>query len=372
MRDSTSSSSASSANAASLERVVSTEATGGWFARLATLRLRRREALRRVTPAPAASGRTETERADAAVRAACVKCALTGAASGGVTSAAELLTAETKGLIAIATVPTAILAIGGEMLFTAAVHLDLTFDLAEIFGVPIENDPTTFWWLYALAFGATEHDKGTNDPGRRLVERVLQLTGDEVADKIGAKLLGDSVISNVVPGVAIAASSISNWVETRRLGETVQQAMLYHRAFHDALRDAQHRCAPHRGLLAEGQWFLFTADGRLSSEETFTLASLLRSFSPAERTEVLGRFVEDDYDWLQRLGALPEGERDDFFQALEVAATVDEVVSLPERRILRSAARILGRTYDDAKIGRMVKQFDEVGVLKPKRHHAAA
>jgi hypothetical protein len=372
MQDTTSSSSAPSVDAASVERVASSGAASGWFARLATLRLRRREALRRGKAPPAATGRTETERADAAVRAACVKCALTGAASGGVTTAAELLTAETKGLAALATVPAAVLAIGGEMLFTAVVRLDLTCDLAEIFGVPIENDPTTFWWLYALAFGATQHDEGTNDPGRRLVERVLHLTGDEVADKIGSKLVGESVLRNVVPGVAIAASSVSNWVMTRHLGETMQQAMLYHRAFHDALRDAQYRCAPHKGLLAEGQWFLFTADGRLSPEETFTLASLLRSFAAAERTEVLARFVDDDYDWLQRLGELPESERDEFFHALEVAATVDELVSLPERRILRAAARILGRTYDDARIGRMVKQFDEVGVLTPKGHHTAA
>jgi hypothetical protein len=50
---------------------------------------------------------------------------------------------------------------------------------------------------------------------------------------------------------------------------------------------------------------------------------------------------------------LPENERDDFFQALEVAATVDDLVSQPERRILRGAARVLGRTYDGTRTSAM-------------------
>lgn len=91
------------------------------------------------------------------------------------------------------------------------------------------------------------------------------------------------------------------------------------------------------------------------------------AFASEERAEVLARFVDDDYGWLQRLGQLPESERDDSLHALEIAATVDEVVSLPERRILRAAARNLGRTYDDARIGRMVEQFEQVGVLKTMR-----
>jgi hypothetical protein len=363
-----------SANEAWLPRISpidSVEGEDGWFARLAAARIRRHEALRRRGVPLTATGAAEVELAHAAIRKACVKCALTGAASGSVTTAAELLTAESKGLAALATVPAAVLAIGGEMVFRAVVHLDLTCDLADIFGVPIEGDKAAPWWLYALGFGAADHEEGTSDPGRRLVEKMLRLTGDDVASKIGSKLLGESVLRNIVPCAAIATSSIANWTMTRRLGDTVQRSMLYHRAFRDALSDAERRCAAHQGLLAEGQWFLFTADGRLSPEETLTLASLLHTFASEERAAVLARFVEDDYDWLQRLGQLPENERDDFLHALEVAAAVDEVVSLSERRILRAAARNLGRTYDDARIGRMVEQFEQVGVLKTKRQHAA-
>jgi hypothetical protein len=353
-------------------RVEDTDGGGGWFAWLAAARLRKRAALRRTGVAVPATGRTEAERAQTAIRVACVKCALTGAAAAGVTTTAEVFTAECEGLSALATVPTAMLAIGGEMVVRAAVHLDLTCDLAEIFGVPFDDDGADFWRLYALVFRTADHADGTSDPGRLLVENVLNLQGDDVAESIGSKLLGESILRNIVPVAAIATSSFANWAMTRRLGDTVQRSMRYRRAFRDAMRTASCRCATHGGLLAEGLWFLFTADGRLSPEETAALASLLRTLAPDAAAEVTARFVEDDYDWLKRLDQLPESERDDFLHALEVAATVDKVVSLPERKILRGAARALGRGYDEARIRRMVQQFDEVGVLETRERDGLA
>ena len=124
-------------------------------------------------------------------------------------------------------------------------------------------------------------------------------------------------------------------------------------------------------MLAEGLWFLFSADGRLSPEETGVLAYLVRLLPADEQAAVMARFVEDEHDWLQRLGELPENERDDFFHALEIAATVDKVVTQPERRILRGAARALGQKYDDARIERMVTDFGDVGVLRGARARRA-
>src|SRR5271154_7005943 len=92
-----------------------------WFGRLASAYLARR--LARAHVAHTKDTPTESERARAAIRAACVKCALTGAASGTLTTVAELVTAETGGLAAIATVPVAGVTVGGEMVFRAIVHL---------------------------------------------------------------------------------------------------------------------------------------------------------------------------------------------------------------------------------------------------------
>ena len=336
-----------------------------WFGRLASAYLAKRLARAHVTPS--ADAATESERAKAAIRAACVKCALTGAASGTLTTAAELLTAETGGLAAIATVPVAALAVGGEMVFRAVVHLGLTCDLAEIFGVPFDaTDRTAFWRLCALAFGIRSVGDGSADLGQQLVKSMLH-PDEDVGSNIGSMLLSESVLRNIVPVVAPVTSSVASWRMTRRLGDTVSSYMRYHRAFRDEMLEVGYRCAAHFGLLAEGLWFLFSADGRLSAEETGVLAYLVRLLPADERAAVMARFVEDEHDWQQRLAELPENERDDFYHALEIAATVDEVVTLPERRILRGAARALGQKYDDARIEQMVTDFGAVGVLRGAR-----
>jgi len=351
-----------------ISRFTAVDAPGvdhSWFGRLASAYLARRLARARV--ASDAATIAESERAKTAIRSACVKCALTGAASGTVTTAAELLTAETGGLAALATVPVAALTVGGEMVFRAVVHLGLTCDLAEIFGVPFDaRDRTAFWRLCALAFGISSDGDGSADLGQQLVKSMLQ-PDQGVGSSIGSMLLSESVLRNIVPVVAPVTSSAASWRMTRRLGETVSSYMRYHRAFRDEMLEVGYRCEAHFGLLAEGLWFLFSADGRLSPEETAVLAYLVRLLPADERPLVMARFVEDEQEWQQRLTELPENERDDFFHALEIAATVDKVVTLPERRLLRGAARVLGRKYDDARIAQMVKDFGDVGVLRGAR-----
>ena len=116
-------------------------------------------------------------------------------------------------------------------------------------------------------------------------------------------------------------------------------------------------------LLVEGLWFLFVSDGSLSPEETAVIAGLLRKMDPAARDAVQKRFTDDENEWLSRLPILDPDEREPFLHALEVAAAVDKIVSLPEQKILGRAARRLGRDLDMERIDRMVREFETVGVL---------
>ena len=111
-------------------------------------------------------------------------------------------------------------------------------------------------------------------------------------------------------------------------------------------------------------WFVFTADGKLVPEEVACLAKLLHKLPPEARHAVTHRFVEDELDWTERLArGVPEGSRDAFLHALEVAAAVDKEVDVPERKILRRAARALGRDFDFKRVERMMAEFEERGVL---------
>lgn len=170
---------------------------------------------------------------------------------------------------------------------------------------------------------------------------------------------------NIVPVLGIASSAVTNYMVTRRLGDTLRRYMRYQRAMHDALVEADEMCAGHLDLLVEGMWFIFAADGKLAPEEVACLAHQLQKLDPIARSAVTSRFVEDETDWKDRIAVqLPEAMRDGFLHALEVAAAVDKEVGLPERKILRRAARALGRELDMERINKMISDFEEHGFLK--------
>ena len=58
----------------------------------------------------------------------------------------------------------------------------------------------------------------------------------------------------------------------------------------DALKDAELKCATVMDLLIEGMWYIFTADGHLSPEESACLAHRLDDMPVEERRKVIARF----------------------------------------------------------------------------------
>lgn len=339
---------------------------GGWYTKLVAHYLKR-NAAKVAERAALAEGETASARAISAIRWACVKSAISGAASGAVSTGATIFTAETEGLGAIVAGPVAALAIGAEMIFRALLHVELTCELAAIQGVEFDpDDDDDLWRLYALAFGTHGHEAGSEDPGKQLVTEVSHLEGEQVGEKIGRRVLGESVMRNIVPVLGIFTSAITNYRMTRRLGDTVRRYMRYQHALDQEGSHATAACRAQLDLLIEGMWFIFSADGKLTPEEAAFLGHMLRKLDPFERRAVIARFVEDELDWTVRIKTeVPEAQRDLFMHVLEVAAAVDKEVGLPERKILRRAARSLGREFSEKRVQDMITELEETGVLAP-------
>lgn len=336
----------------------------GWFNRLLAWHLARRGG-RLASPH---SDAAESVQARSLIRRACLKAAASGAAAGSVATFASVLTAQSDGFAAVLTVPVAATAIAVEMGFRTIVHVDLACDLADVFEVPYDfADPDELFRLYALVFNTAGHDERSEDRGRARVHDLMSQESEEVGERLGNRVLGESVARNLLPVIGIASSAITNYLVTRKLGDTVRRYMRYRRALHDALEHATEVCKDHLDLLVEGVWFVFSADGKLSPEEVGALAHLLEKLPPAQRAVVETRFVEDELEWADRIEVLPESARDDFLHALEVCAAVDKHVGLPERKVLRRAAHHLGRPFDPQRLDKMIAEFADYGVLRETR-----
>jgi hypothetical protein len=328
--------------------------SGSWFSKLVLLYLRRHaaEPPRAVDPALPLSVQAER-----LIRRASVRSTLTGLAAGTTSTGAALITLNFGGLGAVVGVPATAGALLGEVLYRAVLHLDLTCALADLHGVRFRADePWDLMRLYALVFGGD--DGPLPGTAGALLDQVVKLSGDDMALRLGTKLLGQALRRSGVPVVGIATSAYQNHQLTRKLGATVLYYVRFQRALLGALGEGLVALGPDADLLIEGVWFVLTADGQLRPEEAATLDWLLRQRPTAERASIRQRFVEDDAGWLARLEQAPEGARDRLLETLVVAASADGTTSLPERRVLRHAARALGREFDPAAAERLSKARD--------------
>jgi hypothetical protein len=328
--------------------------SGSWFSKLVLLYLRRRAA---GAPQPRDPSVPLSVQADRLIRRASVKSTLTGAAAGTTSTGAALITLNLGAIGAVVGVPATAGALLGEVLYRAVLHLDLTCALADLHGVRFHADePWDLMRLYALVFGGDEGPL----PGTAgaLLDQVVKLGGDDMALRLGTKLIGQALKRSAVPVVGIATSAYQNYQLTRKLGETVLHYVRFQRALLGSLGDGLVALGPDADLLIEGVWFVLTADGQLLPEEAATLDWLLRQRTPTERQAIRQRFTEDDDGWIARLAQSPEGSRDRLLESLVVAASSDGTTSLPERRVLRHAARALGRELDLASVERLAKERD--------------
>jgi hypothetical protein len=308
--------------------------SGQWFTTLVTLFLRARK--RRPEAAPA----DRDALARKAIRSATVRSTLAGAAAGIASTGAAAFTFQTHGLGAIVAVPSAAATLLGEVLYRAVVHVDLSAQLAEIYGVGFEpEEPDELIRLFAIVFeleATPASGFGLSSP----IERIIALGGNDVGLQIGAKLLRQGLRTGAVPIIGVATSTIGSLKATRGLGETIHRYVSTLRALRDAIfRNPSGDVAPE--LLIEGVWFALTANGRLGAEEAAALSSLVRALDPAASARLVPRFTEDEQSWLGRLAEVPPEGRQRVLDVLDVASGIEGAM-LPERRMIRAARRALG------------------------------
>jgi tellurite resistance protein len=321
--------------------------TGRWFIKLLTHYVAHWEAQHPARVRPTLSAAERTAAAAALIERAARLAALAGAGTAGVVTMASLATAETGGFAGPLALPVAAVGMVSEMVGRSLIHLDLACELADLYGVrfPAGREGELVR-LYALAFRAEQHETET-DPGRGLVERVVRLqeTG-ELGKMVATRMVGETLLRNIIPFADVVISSIGNWKLTHEVGRYVE-GYVSRRLDLDAAVDAIDKCAPASvELLLEGMWFIFIADGRLTGIETALLAHLLRRQGAQGITP---RFVSDEADWVERLRNVPEDPelRGAFLRALAVMARADGRVSAPEGAVLRSAARALGQSLPE-------------------------
>ena len=333
----------------------------GWFRYLVGRRMKRAVAKARAKrEAGTFTDVLPDAQAQRVIRRACAKAAVTGALSGAASTAAVVATAETEGAAAVVALPLAAAAVGAEMATRTVFHVDLACELAEVFDVRVGTS-TDAARLLSVALGAAADGEG-DDLGRGAIEGAT-VDRDAIIEQAANALVGESVLRNVLPFVGIVSSAVTNVVITRRLGRRLRRAFRYEHEMRAALDAAEKPLERNIELLVEGLWFVFTADGRLTAEETICLAERLDGLEEDVRRRVLERFTADEADWLRRLEDTPAEGRASFLRVLEVAAALDKSLSLPEEKLLRRVAEVFHLEFEPARVSGMIEQLERTGAL---------
>jgi hypothetical protein len=332
----------------------------GWLEYLVGRRMKRAVAKARAKrEAGVFEGAMPDAHARGAIRRACIKAAISGTLSGAATTGAVVATAETDGLAGAVVLPLAAAAVGVEMAARTVFHIDLACELAEVFDVEVDSPDVARLLSVALgSAGAGERD----DLGQSSIEDAT-VDRDSLLEQAAHALVGESVLRNLLPFLGVVSSAVTNVIVTRRIGRRLRHAFRYEHEMSAALRAAATTCASCLDLLVEGLWFVFTADGRLTAEETICLAERLDELDASTKRRVMEHFVADEGDWLRRLEEVPVAAREKFLGVLEVAAALDKELSLPEDKLLRRAADVLGQTFDPGRVSLLIDELERTGVL---------
>lgn len=172
---------------------------------------------------------------DAIAEKLCTLAMHYAAIAGGVTGA----TASTAVLGGL-TIPVIIAGIGGEILYTTRLQVRLIYDLATVYGDPIDlNDPEQLYRAFMLAYGVSAVSANAGAvaaaAGPEVVRaqafrfitgktKIIQETAKKIlGPRIGGMITRKAILKVAVPVAGVAISSGWNYVSTKNMAETGRQ-----------------------------------------------------------------------------------------------------------------------------------------------------
>jgi len=174
---------------------------------------------------------------DAIAEKLCLLAMRYAAIAGGLTGA----TASTAVLGGL-TIPVIIAAIGGEILYTTRLQVRLIYDLATVYGDPIElNDPEQLYRAFKLAYGIPAVNASAGNVAAIAGAEVVRaqtyryITGKTpiikgaaikvLGPKIGGMISRKAILKVAVPVAGVGISSGWNYVSTKNMGEVGRQEL---------------------------------------------------------------------------------------------------------------------------------------------------
>jgi uncharacterized tellurite resistance protein B-like protein len=306
------------------------------------------------------SDATIQARIDLAVRYASIE----GGLSAGVYTGLVAATLGSGGGASPLTLPGAGASFILDLLFVSQLQLKLTYDIAVLYGVPLDlDDPEDLWKLIRIAFVLKGSETGRTLVGKgapALVRPVLKgidglgaLAAAPSLAVVGKYLLQRNVVKFAIPAVGVPLSIAVNHWSTRSSGAYALRAFRREAAIVEAARRMTAGCE-HPAELLWVLWMVIKADGLVHEYERLLLKHVTGILSDPESELVALTELEStaNLQWPTEWALLEaaQGDLRPLYAAAVEAAAVDGKINVNELAVLRRMAGHCAVEFDEATI----------------------
>ena len=299
-------------------------------------------------------------RIDLAARYASVEGGLSAGAYTGLVAA----TLGSGGGASPLTLPSAGASFLLDLLFVSSLQLRLAYDIAVLYGVPLDvDDPEDLWKLIRIAFVIKGGETGRGLAGKgvpalvRPVLRRLYRPGTVAAARslpvVGKYLLQRNVVKFSIPAVGVPLSVLVNRWSTRSAGAYAVTVFRREAAIVEAARGMT-GSRDHRVELLWVLWMVIKADGLVHEHERLLLKHVTAILRDPESELValteLEATVSLQRDRVWALLEAAEGDRQPLYGAAVEAAAVDGKINVNELTVLRRLAGHCRAEFDEAAV----------------------
>jgi hypothetical protein len=287
-----------------------------------------------------------------------------GAASGAASTAAFAATIGTAGGAAVVSVPAAVTTIGAEILWTTRLQLRMVYDLATVYGYPIDlDDPTDLYRAFQMAFGVQAAATGgmtvktfAPEVARSAVRGVIhghtpliqQAARRVLGPRIGRRITQKAILRSTLPVAGIVVSGVWNRVTTQSIGTACRHDLRALGRVRDAVRDLGDQLTvdpTDYPLVIDTMLVVIGADGIFDEREREVFNRVVEWLDvPREVLESIEDRVDVNLNSLDtRLRMLRRDEREPLCRTL---ATCMRLMAVSEGRISDTEVAVLRRLYD--------------------------
>jgi hypothetical protein len=301
---------------------------------------------------------------DARIQMAARYSSIEGGLSAGAYTAAVAATIGKRGGASKLALPVGGASFVVDLMFTSRKQLRMAYDIAVIYGVPLDlSDPDDLWKLIRVAFAVKAGEVGREAMGkgvpvvvRPIVKKIFSgstLATAKSLPVVGKYLLQRNIIKFAIPAIGVPVSVGVNYWSTKMAGTKARKVFREEARIAEAARRITERTALHDELLWV-LWLIINSDGHVQDCERLLLTHVTAIVSASGKDVAalhdLRALIDLDRGTVWAKIDAAAGDRNGLFDAAVMAAAIDGQVNAAELADLRKLAAVCSVPFDEAGI----------------------